>query len=561
MTPQEYRMVCDRILVETLKYVDPARFAGRAPKLATTDVPNAIHASAVTDTAPVTLVYTPAGSRKSKLVRDRANALVAAGMAPENIIVLNMNIAKANQMARELPGMAVMTFNDFIEGLFVANFPEVTPSDSGSVVNALKLLPASPESGELIRKLSIRNPQEQAVMTALHVNEKTDQVLGLVRAAGIADGQLQSLLCQNYDLQANPYEAEAVIVNGVHNMPLPVLCCVLAYANKHGCNLFLTGSPKETIYEFNMAYGGAMDVLSGWNAGCVHVVNLLDRDAISDGIQAALEMDEHAVIPADEVGFEYHANVRQFGQSGAEDIVKSLACLDTWLARRIALDVPVLVVANSKTDLAALKESILEKWLPVHPGLKVVDLTTVQYKPTPYGRVLADHLDAVLAAHPGTTTIWRLLGSLYDWLRVDAVEQSGQYARNYLDAADDLMNWYLAHESSLPARDEERPTRELVRAVIDAESRDCRAYLDSMKGSHVVDTSGADIILSTVHSAVDLRMDNVLAIVHQFGSRCDMNLLRVALSRAGTNEYLVFMDDSKSDNPYPRYLKTHLERS
>ena len=54
------------------------------------------------------------------------------------------------------------------------------------------------------------------------------------------------MVAQNamYQFSRDPYEAKAILVNGVHNMPLPVLCCLLEYAFMHKCSLFMTGSPR-----------------------------------------------------------------------------------------------------------------------------------------------------------------------------------------------------------------------------------------------------------------------------------------------------------------------------
>lgn len=556
MTPQEYQAVCDKILTATLDYIDPANFMGCNITTQPAGTSNAIHASAVMDQAPITLVYTPAGTGKSKLVRDRATALVQSGMSPDNIAVLNMNIAKTNQMATQLPGIKVMTFNDFVEGLFLANFTDLKSSDAQSVLNSLKLLDPSEAVDELIRKLSVKNPQEQAVMMALYVNQKAEQVLSILRRIGKADSQLQSLLCQNYDLQNDPHSVKAIIINGVHNMPLPVFCCVLQYANKHHCNLFITGSPKETIYEFNMAYGTAINTLSGYSPAHVHIIHLLDREAISPDIQNVLEMNPNTFMSSGNVSFEYHINAKRFG---VDAILKNLCLDDAWLTDRIKSKTPVLIVANSKQDLAVLREEIQTQYASKYPDLRVVDLTTVQNKIPMYGTLLSDYVDTLIAKHPAGTTIWQTLAELYDAITVLAKREDFEPRKQaYLDAANRLMDWYQSNTALFGDPNVIMPMKDIIKRFIDVEDTQNQNYLKSMRGNATVDTANADIILSTIHSAIDLRMDHVLVVIHQFNSRVDMNLLSVALSRAGKSEHLVFIDDIKSDNPYPRYLKMHL---
>src|SRR5574344_2154859 len=122
MLPDEYGMLCDRILTETMKYINtekmtiPVKFRDNA------NIQAPIYKSAVESQSPITLIYTPSGSGKSKLINDRAKALMDNGTPAQKLAVLSMNIAKAKQTAKELPGVNVMTFSDFTHGIFTANY-------------------------------------------------------------------------------------------------------------------------------------------------------------------------------------------------------------------------------------------------------------------------------------------------------------------------------------------------------------------------------------------------------------------------------------------------------
>ena len=137
MNNNEYSIVCNRILSSTMEYIDSTNM--KRYKIDKSLVPsnNAIYVSAVTNPAPITLAFTPAGTGKSALVKDRVYALEAIGVPSNKIMVLNMNIAKTKQMQTELPGVNIMTFSDFTHGIFNANYPECELSDTASIANIL----------------------------------------------------------------------------------------------------------------------------------------------------------------------------------------------------------------------------------------------------------------------------------------------------------------------------------------------------------------------------------------------------------------------------------------
>ena len=124
MDKATYAGICEHIISSTMKYISTDRMKCISISRETAGhTDNPIYASAIMSKAPITLAYTPAGTGKSALIKDRADATAESGIDKSRILVLNMNIAKAKEMSHKMTGMQVMTFSDFTCGIIEQNFP------------------------------------------------------------------------------------------------------------------------------------------------------------------------------------------------------------------------------------------------------------------------------------------------------------------------------------------------------------------------------------------------------------------------------------------------------
>ena len=84
---RSYATLYDKILTDTMQYIDTDKINRFKLKRSDIQSNNLIYASAAASSAPITLVYTPAGSGKSALIKDRVKALKNIGLKGEEIIV------------------------------------------------------------------------------------------------------------------------------------------------------------------------------------------------------------------------------------------------------------------------------------------------------------------------------------------------------------------------------------------------------------------------------------------------------------------------------------------
>jgi DNA-binding beta-propeller fold protein YncE len=77
--------------------------------------------------------------------------------------------------------------------------------------------------------------------------------------------------------------------------------------------------------------------------------------------------------------------------------------------------------------------------------------------------------------------------------------------------------------------------------------------MDELQNKSTMDFRDADIILSTIHSAIDIRNDNVVIFFRNL-SENDAALYRVAMSRANKTAYVIFVNNGTMTTKFQRYL-------
>ena len=566
----EYSNVCDNIIQQTMQYIDTGNMRSYKLDKTLVESDDPVYVSAAASSAPIVLAYTPAGVGISALIEDRVKLLQASGVPSEHIIVLNMNIAKVKQMSRDLPGVRVMDFNAFTHGIFAINNPECELSDIDSIASTLRLVEPNDLINKFIQALSIRDPKERMVMCTLFANKYQTFTPETLKAIGKSDYALESMICQNalYSYPQNPYEGvEAILINGVTNMSIPILCTILEYANMYRCNLFITGSPDETLYEYNMAYANSMNIISSYNQKMkIDIIRLTKPKKMSKDILNLLKMNPTAkisrsVITAGSINMD-------FGMSVVEAAMQFIGPGNPYLGTRLKKHEPVLVLARSRRDIKDIKEAIINCYYKDYPNLKILDLTERQIPSAIYGEFASKHINDLVAKYPRGLVVGELLNDVYNWLDEAERNSASVYTQSmYNDAKYELLPFSQRHMDKFVSLDQKFDNvKELVQLLIDTESQDIQSVLNDMKEKDTMDMTGMDIVMSTVHTAMDIRMDHVIAFIktnknaeNQPSTAEDEAFYRVALSRANKTECIIFANYGCFDLPHERYLKEHFE--
>ena len=558
MSPEEYSFICDRILTETMKYIKTDNMRKRIIKDTHIKSRNPIYISAATSGAPITIAYTPVGSCKSTLIADRVKGLMLNGIPAENIAVLSMNIAKAKQTALDLPGIKSMTFSDFTHELFISNKTGYELVDDNTVINTLKLQEQTPFCQTFLNKLTLANPQDRNSLLTVFVNNYTDEVEAELAKIHKISYTLESMLCQNqvYGFTNNPFYLEEIIVNGVHNMPLHTLCCLLEYASTLGCNLFFTGMPDETIYEFNMAYGKAMNMLSSYmNTLNISVIRL-PSIKMSDDIKNTLLQTDNAMIHAESVQTsDIMIKYEDDEQTILQNTIAHSLC--NYIDGKLAKKEQIMCIAKSKSEINAIKSVILKH--KDYSAYHIVDLTEIQPPTLLWGTVLTKYTNSLSAAYPNGITKITLYDSLWKFLSQEISIVSSKRMKDLYTNSQEILREKASTiwtENDMLAK----PVIVRIQEVIEEESKQMNDYNERIKDHVSVNLSASDMIFSTIHSATDIRCDNVIVYLRNFSDKIDENLHRIALSRANNTEYLIFANSGNFQIPVQRYLKYHVTK-
>ena len=551
MIQGEYEMLCRKILSLTMNQINIAGMKRYNIDKNTINSSDVIYRSAVADRSPITIAYTPAGTGKSALIKDRANAIMKLGVPPEKIMILNANIAKVKQMKQEMPGVNIKTFSEFTHDIFTANVPGFKISDTTSIANLLKLTEINDQKEKFITDLSMFNQQERAMMLTLFINKNAETALNILKEIKCIDYSLESMLCHYYMylFKNNPYDIETILVNGTNNMPIPILCSVIEYANKYRCNLFVTGSDKSTIYDFNMAYGGSLTVMSAHNGvGIVRLVN----SKITPSIQNVLDLRRTTEKLKNIYAFSMNIGY----ETTTYDIAKE-ALATPYLGDCLSKKEPVLILARSKKDITDIKQVLEERYRPGFPNMNVLDLTNIQAPYSNYGKVLVMYRKELQARHPNTVTTRQFCNDMYTLLQYMAEnEKSNTRKAQYQKDLDDCVNFVQTNIDKLGSMEKKWKLDNIIRTIINIESDRIQKHNDDVNNNLSFDFDGADIILSTIHSAVDIRMDNVIAFIRNTKNYKDETpLFDVMLSRANKSEYLIFANLNNNKTSYQMYIE------
>lgn len=552
MHANDYSAICDQIIRSTMQYIDTDRMLRYKFNPMSTNSNDILYNNAVMDSAPISLVYTPAGTGKSSLIADRIKAIRSTGASDSDIMVLNMNIAKTKQMKQQFPNVNIMTFSDFTHHLFCANYPACEIAYERDIANLIEMTDSSPKSIKFTNILRTQNPQDRLVATTLFCNANVDYVRNIIQKIRRTTYSLESMICQNeiYGFRNNPYQVNTIIINSVQNMPVPSLCAVLAYASRFHCNLFITGFPDESIYDFNMAYGNAMNVLSSYSHKNINIIRLRNRTKMSNDIINVLDMNRDQ--PAKAVEF------RSAVYNNNDDIDKIIAdCFslrNKYIADKLRNKQPLMIVARSKNEVSKIIDFIKSEYTNAFPGINISDLTVPAPYDTCFGNIVRPYRSRLKSAYPNGMTISAYLYEMYNIMSaaissIDNPVLKTSYERDRDSLISNVSQEQLTNQTTFSVD-------YLITQTIIADADKSKAYLNKLETETATATNNTDVLVSTIHSAVDMRCDNVIVFLQNKSDCIDKNLYRVALSRANKSEYIIFANAGHFDVPHQRHLKS-----
>lgn len=560
MESSEYISICDNMINSTMQYIDTSEMQRLSPQIRLESNRSIQYNNAVSDSAPISLIYAPAGTGRYDMILDRIRLLTQKKM---NILVLTMNSARASQLSMNTifhTNVEIETFSDFAKFLLLSSI-NVNIDELDPFINILSLdAPDCKLKKRFIDILKTPNPRDRMTLLSLFVNKHIGYVTDTIKQLKHCTTKLAGVICQNliWHLKNTCYKnCDAIIVEGVHNMSVPEFCLTLSYASKYKCNLFMIGYPDETIYEFNMAYKNAMNVLSGYADKNIHSIHLSETVKMSASVNAVLNMTPVTSLHnIDSVSTEYTADVE------LKSIISNTMDPNTaYIKDKLDKKEQLMFIAHNRQDLIAIAGVINEKYISQNPKLKIAILMTLPDTITHYGQIAIDCRNELSQIFKDGATnaqyAYELYNRLYATYRALCIYAPESKDINQIKIHLSGMKSFM--EEALDMTSHQKNDINLItRRIVEYENAQINIISQkSIRAAYKQNVSDADIIISTIHSAADIRCQNVVVFLKNASDNIDMNLYRVALSRANESEYIIFANKGRFNTPYQRYLKQY----
>lgn len=558
MTNEEYNTICNQIITATMQYIHTKNIKRyNTDMMPQIENDNAIYKTAITSKAPVTLVYTPSGTDRTKLIQDRLAVLKANGADLSKIMLLSMNIAKAEQMKKEIPDVINMTFSEFTDGLVKLNHPELEDSDMESIANLMRISFNDELSTKFIETMSISNPRDKATLLTCFVNNNIDEVINRLRKIKKSEHTLNSLIAQNkmYFMNKTPYNIESIIINGVQNVPVHTLCAIIKYSFINKCNLFMTGLPNESIYDFNMSYKNSMDTISAYSKIGIDIIRL-EGARIEKAITDLIDLKPMAVIPKDIVN--YSVINTNYDAPPEEPIYKAIEQHYPYIENLIDQKEKLVILAKSKKELGYAKDK-LTKMLKEHGKSAIIsDVTGCQCPTTTYGIVASKNYKRIANKYPNLITVQQFFYELYELLTEKIANEENKYEKlRYSDDRENITAFVEENMDTFVDYNASYNVLQIIYMLINIEETQRKHNEEVIKQSMMIDISDSDIVLSTIHACVDTKRDHALILMKNNTENINETLYRVALSRASKTERICFINYGTFTTTYQKYLQIH----
>jgi hypothetical protein len=240
-------------------------------------------------------------------------------------------------------------------------------------------------------------------------------------------------------------------------------------------------------------------------------------------------------------------------------IQQSMGVNTTYIKDRLDKNEQLLIVARSKADISDIKQVITDCYQPLYPGMKILDLTTIQAPNTSYGTLMAKHYSGLCVKYPNGISVGQFFFELYNILSQEISNTESPYTKSQYEYDKDNATEFAAkHLNKFGDYNTIYDVKTITEILINIESTLIQEHSENIKNNVIIDLSEANIVLSTIHTATDIRCDNVVVFMKNMIDKIDTSVYRVALSRANKSEYIIFANYGMFETQYQKYIKTHL---
>lgn len=276
LTSQQYHNIISAnkylLLVANLEDLNNIKQDIPCPRQVTYNSPafNQQQLTALSSTAPLSLLQSVAGSGKSHTINGRIDYLKKAGIRPETITALSFTNAAANHLSEKNPDINSLTISKMVHEIYQSNWTH-TLSNVYTVVNCLRIMNQGnsfiDDFVDLLLKLETNN--QEAEFALLHfISLNYNDVLTALNHINQTTLELEEIFCYlNISNKSwiDPFLTQYLIVDEVQDTSIFQFNLLLHYATVRKLNIFFVGDASQTLYQFRDADPEALNALENSN--------------------------------------------------------------------------------------------------------------------------------------------------------------------------------------------------------------------------------------------------------------------------------------------------------
>ena len=521
---------------------------------------------------PFVLVQAGAGTGKSTTIIERIKYMEATGVDPQDIRVLSLTNAAANNILQKNNKIQSMTIAKYISEIYRLNYPKQELVDYQTLKNTIMIYASHKPNAREFRNLIT---DKDSMQLLIFIRDHFDEVIDILNLTGQTTLQIQSYISY---LNADTFNygddtAHHFIVDETQDNNIFEFIYLMKIAALRKASLYIVGDASQTLYEFRGASSQALNAIETSGVfECIKLdinyrsnqyildfanITLADID-VNRFAQIQLQSDEFKPMTKQE--FKDTVEIKPVSVSRLRDFEDSAAGLltlnaESYIRAKLANKEKVTLLARKGTDVNKLqtwaekvfKNHVVTNLVPKRSYSSTLFSSYIQrywndLVLTPKSniiKVIAEDIDDKLVAiYKGRTDIMRQpsRNQINNW-----VQEQGS---NIKFLQNEFRAGRLTHKEMMDKVRDDLINYEIRKNVIRQSL--LKQEQDQADKERLIEES--DVLVSTVHSVKGLEFDNVVYL-HRNSERNNEEEKRidyVALTRAKKSELILDVHIDKS---------------
>lgn len=540
-------------------------FQGALPYKPDGIMPSPEQLRAITTTSPCVIVQSAAGTGKSFTINHRLKYMQQCGVDLKDTIVLSFTNAAADHIKEIAPDVNSKTIASMIHDIYAMNYTHAlsTIDTMLNIIYATRSLQSDPVAIALINGLRAlkKDVNTGLVRLAQTIRSSFDDVIRILDMINQTTLELESIICYyaGGNLKEPTLKCSHVIMDEVQDNSIFEFIYIIRYIIRHNATLYLVGDCSQTLYEFRASNPKAMNCLemSGVFECCQLQTNYRSNQNVLDFANltlATIEANQFANLRLHANSFrvddfEKNVQVRYYQLANKTKALQDsmptmLLEAKPWIEEKLKNGEQVAFLAYKRKDLFRFEDFIDMAF----PGKQLINIVPAKSFAFSFFSKYINYLGEDLQHRPASDVTLEVMRHMLDNYSRICYDSQLETLKQY------LLEWSQKERDGLLLADTRLQAgtmteEQFKQAVFDTliafeiEKNAMRQRLTSMNNQKLKaqDTSKADFVVSTIHSAKGLEFDNVILLYDESfaGQEENKRMYYVGLTRAKNAEWVI----------------------